>query len=80
MVLEGFPVQRGDREGAALGVVRVFPSMVRFLSRTFQSIKDELADRHPGVDPYGVNDGDFQCPVIAEAYISFTGGGMNLDA
>jgi hypothetical protein len=80
MVLEGFPVQRGDRERAALSIVRVFPSVVRFLSGTFQSIKDKLADGHPGVDPYGVNNGDFQCPVIAKAYISFTGGGMNLDA
>jgi hypothetical protein len=40
---------------------------------------DQLSDGHAFIDLYRLFDRDFQGPVAAEAYISFTGGRMDID-
>jgi hypothetical protein len=59
MIFEGFPVERGDGEGAALGIMGIFALVIGFFGGPFQRMKDELADRHAGIHPYRLEDGDF---------------------
>jgi hypothetical protein len=55
-------------------------AVVHILYRTFDFKINQLSNRHAGIDTNRFYAGDFQCPCIAITDISFSCGGMDVNA
>ena len=67
------------RHVGLVAVFGIFLLVVFYFYLTIYREVDKLADRHALVYFYGLLYRYFQCPVAAEAYIAFTGSGVDVN-